>query len=224
MPLGGKAVNISPLRAPFLDAFDGGADSFGHVFKIGTGTTTIVENGQLVETVGADATEGGFPAGLNAGWGTLCKLSGDYDVQADYQLLEWPAANGITTRLSDGESSLGPQAYRESQTFGEHYAAFIGQSVTAVATLDTVGTLRVQRASSTATSSYLTGSGWVPIASGPTMLEPAIIDLDASSLGNRFAHQEVKIAWDNLRVNSGTLTCPEPAWEDDSPDWQSTSP
>ena len=222
MPLGGKTVNISPLHAPFLDAFDGGADPFGHVFEIGTGTTTTVQDGQLVETVAANATEGGFPAGLNAGWGTLCKVVGDYDVQADYKLLEWPAANGITTRLSDGESSLGPQVFRESQTSGEQYAAFIGQSVTVMSTLDTVGTLRVQRQGSTAISSYLSGSGWVPIASGPTTLEPAIIDLDASSLGNNFGHQEVKVAWDNLRVNAGTLSCPDLSWEDDAPDWQAT--
>ena len=37
---------------------------------------------------------------------------------------------------------------------------------------------------------------------------------------NRFVHQEVKIAWDNFRINSGTLSCPATWWEDDSPDWQ----
>ncbi|MDP9259378.1 MAG: hypothetical protein M3Q31_22895 [Actinomycetota bacterium] len=225
MPLGGKPLDISPLRAPFTDTFDnsGSADPFGHVFEIGSGTATSVENGQLVETVAANAVEGGPPFNnLNAGWGILCKLVGDYDVQADYKLLEWPATNGITATLSDAVSALGPQAYRESQTFGEHYAAFIAPTVTAVPTLDAAGTLRVQREGSTAISSYLGGSGWVPIASGPTALEPAIIDLEASSLANRFAHQEVKVAWDNLRINSGAMSCPIVSWEDDSPDWQAT--
>jgi hypothetical protein len=190
------------------------------VFEIGTGTATSVENGQLVETVAANAELSGHPFNnLNAGWGTLCKLVGDYDVQADYRLLEWPTENGISATLSDGESAFGPQAYRESQTFGERYGAFIGQSVAGVPTLDTSGTLRVQRAGSTATSSYLTSTGWVPITSGPTTVEPAIIDLESSG-GNGFAHQEVKVAWDNLSVNSGALSCPEVSWEDDSPDWQ----
>ena len=63
----------------------------------------------------------------------------------------------------------------------------------------------------------------MPIASDPTTLDPAIIDLEASSLGDRFAHQEVKVAWDNLRINSGTITCPGLSWEDDSPDWQAVA-
>jgi dipeptidyl aminopeptidase/acylaminoacyl peptidase len=222
MPLGSKPVDISPLRAPFVDSFDGGADPLGHVFETGSGTSTSDEGGQIVETVAANAADGGSPGDLNAGWGTLCKLTGDYDVQADYKLVEWPATNGVTARISDGESALGPQAYRESQTFGENYAAFTGESVTAVPTLDAAGALRVQREGSTAISSYLSGTSWVPISSGPTSLEPAIIDLDASSLGSRFAHQEVKVAWDNLRINSGALSCPEVSWEDDSPDWQAT--
>ena len=28
---------------------------------------------------------------------------------------------------------------------------------------------------------------------------------------------------DNLRINSGTVSCPLPTWEDDSPDWQAIS-
>ena len=34
---------------------------------------------------------------------------------------------------------------------------------------------------------------------------------------NRFVHQEVKVAWDNFRVNAGTISCDTPWWEDDSP-------
>jgi hypothetical protein len=60
----------------------------------------------------------------------------------------------------------------------------------------------------------------VPIASGPTRLDPAGLNLEATSFMDRFAHQEVKVAWDNLRINSGTLNCPTPGWEDDAPDWQ----
>lgn len=47
--------------------------------------------------------------------------------------------------------------------------------------------------------------------------------LVARAFMNRFAHQEVSIAWDNLRINSGTVSCPLPTWEDDSPDWQAIS-
>jgi hypothetical protein len=35
----------------------------------------------------------------------------------------------------------------------------------------------------------------------------------------RFVHQEVKVAWDNFRINAGTISCGTPWWEDDTPDW-----
>ena len=220
MPLHGKPVDISPLRAPYTDTFDasGSADPLANVFELGSGTTTSVENGQLVETVAADAKQGGPYNNLNAGWGTRCKLVGDFDVQADYTLLEWPATNGITATLN----AIGPgfQVFRESQTWGENYVSSLDSRVNAVPTLDSVGALRLQRAGTTAVASYLSNTGWVAIASDLTTVDPAIIDLEASSMDERFAHQEVKIAWDNLRINSGKLSCPTVLWEDDSPDWQ----
>ncbi len=52
---------------------------------------------------------------------------------------------------------------------------------------------------------------------------PASITLGANSATDRFVHQEVKIAWDNLRINSGTISCQIAWWEDDTPDWQAVS-
>jgi dipeptidyl aminopeptidase/acylaminoacyl peptidase len=101
LPLRGSPVSISALRAPFTDTFDvAHADPFGRPLLDGSGVTTSVENGQLVETVAAGAVEGGLYNSINAGWGMLCKLVGDFDVQADYKLLEWPATNGITATLN----------------------------------------------------------------------------------------------------------------------------
>jgi hypothetical protein len=41
-------------------------------------------------------------------------------------------------------------------------------------------------------------------------------------MNNFFNHQPVTIAWDNFRINSGTLSCGTTSWEDDTPDWQAT--
>jgi hypothetical protein len=110
--------------------------------------------------------------------------------------------------------------WRESQTWGENYATAIGPNVAAVPTLDPAGTLRLQRQGTTAIASYLGSSGWVPIATGPATLDPAIVNLESSSWDNHFAHQEVKVGWDEIRVNSGLISCPTVSWEDDAPDWQ----
>jgi hypothetical protein len=81
---------------------------------------------------------------------------------------------------------------------------------------------RLQRAGGTAIASYLNGATWAPIASGPIWTSPASISLGATSGMNFFSHQEVKIAWDNYRINSGSVACATTTWEDDSPDWQAT--
>jgi hypothetical protein len=110
-------------------------------------------------------------------------------------------------------------AIRESQAWGEQYSSWIPQNFSSTPTVDQSGTLRLQREGDTAVTSFWNGSTFIPIASGPTSTEPATITLGAASALNRFVHREVKVAWDNLRINSGTIDCGTPWWEDDSPGW-----
>jgi dipeptidyl aminopeptidase/acylaminoacyl peptidase len=221
---GSPSVDISTLRAPYLDTFNGGDSRFWQVITNGTGATNTEQNGQLVTTVAANSAEGGPYNEFETHWGTLCRLSGDYDVQADYRMLEWPAANGVQAALSAfaGPSNIGFMAIRESQVWGEQYSSWIPQDFVSAATADPAGTLRLQRQGNTAQTSYWNGSSWVVLASGPTITDPATITLGAGSNTERFIHQEVKIAWDNFRINAGTISCPT-WWEDDSPDWQAGS-
>jgi hypothetical protein len=218
---GSSPFDVSTLRAPYLDTFDGGDSRFWQVIVNGAGATNTEQDGQLVTTIAADSVEGGQYNNIETHWGTQCRLSGDFDVQADYRLLEWPSANGVQAALSSfaGPSNIGFMAIRESQAWGEQYGSWIPQDYTSIATGDLAGTLRLQRQGDTAQTSYWNGSGWVVLASGPTITDPATITLGAGSFMERFVHQEVKVAWDNFRINSGTIVCPTPWWEDDSPDW-----
>ena len=72
------------------------------------------------------------------------------------------------------------------------------------------GTLRLQREGSTAVVSYLSGSDLGADRLRPNHNSTGDLTLGANSGNGRFAHQEVKIAWDNLRINSGTISCPNP--------------
>jgi dipeptidyl aminopeptidase/acylaminoacyl peptidase len=220
VPLGGSPANISPLKAPFLDTFDTGDSQLWHPLQNGTGATSTEADGKLTTTLAADSVQGGPYDQIEADWGTTCRLAGDFDVQADYQLVEWPAANGVQVMFNAFDTTSGFFAIRESQTFGEQYSAWIPQLFTSQPTTDLAGTLRLQREGSTAVVSYLNGPTSVPIASGPTTTNPASITLGATSNMNRFVHKEVKVAWDNFRINSGTITCATTWWEDDAPDWQ----
>jgi dipeptidyl aminopeptidase/acylaminoacyl peptidase len=220
LPLGGSPVDVSAPRAPFLDTFDARLDGFGGVLaQDASGAQAVQSDGRIVATVPATAVQSGQYDFINAGWYSKCQLVGDFDAQADYQLLEWPAANGVSAQINAVYPN-GPLAMRESQAWGEQYTAWISPVATSLPTFDMAGSLRLQREGNTAASSYLSGSGWVPISSGPTALDPATINLEAQSIMNRFAHREVKIAWDNFRINSGTISCPNTWWVDNSPDWQ----
>ena len=117
---------------------------------------------------------------------------------------EWPAANGVQAIFAAFDTSnLGFFAIRESQVWGEQYSSWIPQSFISQPTSDQAGTLRLQRQGNTAVVSYLSGTNWVPIASGPTGTTPAST-VGMSSGMSRFSHQEVAIAWDNFRINSGS--------------------
>jgi TolB protein len=218
---GATPADVSTLRAPFLDTFDGGDSRFWYVIQSGTGAANTEANGQLVTTLAPDSVQGGQYDQIETHWGTQCRLAGDFDVQADYRLIEWPVANGVQAALSSfaGPSNVAFMTIRESQAWGEQYSAWIPQDFTSVATGDSGGTLRLERQGDTAVSSYWSGVNWISLASGPTATDPATISLGASSFMNRFTHQEVKMVWDNFRINSGTISCDNPWWEDDSPDW-----
>jgi TolB protein len=220
--LGGSPVDISPLRAPFIDTFDNSDTTLWQQFQDGgTGAMNTEANGKLTTTLRADSIPGGAFDSVGTHWGSYCRLVGDFDVQVDYQLLEWPAANGVQAIFASFDTAnSGYFAIRESQAWGEQYSSWIPQEFISQPTSDPAGTLRLQREGSTAVVSYLSGATWIPIASGPTTTSPASITLGASSGMNRFSHQAVTIAWDTYRINSGTISCPTLSWEDDSPDWQ----
>jgi len=221
---GSPPLDVSTLRAPWVDTFDGGDSRFWQVINNGKGATNTEQNGQLVTTLAADSVEGGQYNEIETHWGTQCRLVGDFDVQADYRLLEWPQANGVQAALSSfaGPSNIGFMALRESQAWGEQYGSWIPQDFVSVGAGDPAGTLRLQRQGDTAQTSYWNGSSWVVLASGPTITDPATVTLGASSFMGRFVHQEVQVAWDNFRINAGAISCGSPWWEDDSPDWRAS--
>ena len=106
---GSPPFDVSTLRAPWVDTFDGGDSRFWQVISNGKGATNTEQNGQLVTTLAADSVEGGQYNEIETHWGTQCRLVGDFDVQADYRLLEWPQANSVQAALSSfaGPSNIG---------------------------------------------------------------------------------------------------------------------
>ena len=67
---GSPPFDVSTLRAPWVDTFDGGDSRFWQVISNGKGATNTEQNGQLVTTLAADSAEGGQYNEIETHWGT----------------------------------------------------------------------------------------------------------------------------------------------------------
>jgi uncharacterized repeat protein (TIGR01451 family) len=176
----------------------------------------VSETNQRLEiTVGSGA--------VGAGILSKCSVSGDFDVQVDYVLIDWPAGNSHGLRLLARD--LGAASIeRRSDPELESYTFVTGGSANQTPTSDSTGSLRLTRTGSTLSGYYLNGSTWALVGSGSVPTGNTRINLDLGT--NDPAAPAVKAAFDNFKVNAGSVVCPPPPPEDadvaitktDSPD------
>ena len=199
-------LEAQPLARPYRDGFDGTMGRIWHTSGSGTGATLALANGKLEVLIRADAQGG---QGFGAHIGTNCKLQGDFDVQVDYELLGWPAGNGVQAFMNTyyGPAPNWESISRQSQPWGELYDARIAGSYSSTLTNDLSGTLRLTRSGGTLTASSRDGTDWRVVAARVAVLEPAVITLGAGSYDEGFANREVRIAFDNFSINRGSLVC-----------------
>ncbi len=221
---GGGDIDLAfpptPVTFPFSDDFDDDIRDVDHWNLLHDGTGGFVQdtNGRVELTLAADAepSSGPFPA-ISVRYGFQCLLSADYDARVDYELLDWPASNGAMVQMHAffADATIG----RQSQDWGESYAAFVPpSSFDSASTLDQSGTLRLVRTGPTYTSYYRSGDTWVELLSAPAGSSPVVLTLELVSHG-AFAHQQVKVAFDNFHLEASDVDCSSsaPDWH---PDWQ----
>ena len=74
-------------------------------------------NGRIEMSLPATSEDG--PGGVFGAWlESRCRLKGDFDIQTDYQLLEWPEANGVRIGLGLNLTNLGYITFAERVSFG----------------------------------------------------------------------------------------------------------
>ena len=223
MNLDGSAdTNLAfpPLSLPFpiTDDFNNNTRNVDlwSVLHDGTGGFVQWANGRLEMSIAADgASLDGSPIGLHVG--ANCLLSGDFDAEVDYQLLTWPAGDGvnvgITAFFTNGSID------RATNAFGDFYDAFLEPVFQSVPTEDQSGSLRLIRSGATITSYYRSpGGDWVQLASAPAQQTTAIVALAFKSY-SEFGHQEAKVAFDNFRLDATNVDCSS-VRPDYHPDWQ----
>jgi len=219
-PAGGSPTQVSTTpRAPLEENFDDGIrdSSLWHEI-VDPGAAIGETSGRLVVTIDGSAEPGGAYNQVDAHWGSQCSLPADYDIQIDYTLLQWPTPGGFYAALDAFFANAAVS--RHSAPWGDDYTAWSDGSGVGVPTSDLSGSFRLVRSGGWETGFYRSGgSDWIQILSAPAVLGDAVYGMGLSTPSSEFQHQTGRVAFDNFRLNSGELACPN-WWSDAWPDWQ----
>jgi WD40-like Beta Propeller Repeat len=210
-----------PPAAPYLETFDHNAinPAFWQLFDPGSSSSAAaLVNQRLEMSMNADAIGSGF-FGIQAA--SRCLLQGDFDLQVDYILLDWPTANGIRVALGAEPDNYVARSGATPTTGERYFAYFPAFGGAEVPTNDQQGSLRLVRSGISSTAYVLSAGTWTPILTATTNSAEEQITLTFYSSDFEFGHQNVKAAFDNFRLNNGTFdpaTCPD--LRNNFPDWQ----
>lgn len=215
--VGSAALVASPVTfadSTLSDDFNDNRTDVSRFINWGLGGPEAVEvNGRVEVTIPASSTGEIF----GAGYVSACALTGDFDLQIEYQLLQWPVQNGVRVSLYTGPNPWNEAVERISwgtsdpsfsfdPTTPEVYLMYANRAV--VPTSDTFGKLRLQRVNGVATAYYFTSGQWAQINTGSVPTDDihfyfAAYSHDAPGM---FGRQQVRVGFDNLIVQ-GTLNC-----------------
>jgi hypothetical protein len=207
--------------APLVDDFgDGYRDgSLWHVIS-DVGGSIFETGGRLVASIEADAQPGGQYSQIDEHWGSQCTLTGDYDFQVDYELLDWPAFGGMYAALQAffGNAGISRISNPFAPPGNQQYTSWNDGGFAALNTADTAGSFRLVRVGSVVTAYYRTAgsSTWQALFSGPAA-NPTVYGMGLWAQSN-FQHQLGRVGFDNFRLSSGALACPS-WWADAHADW-----
>jgi hypothetical protein len=187
----------------FHDSFDTLNEGFWSQKPLSPGTFADVRTGGLILTATADAQPDAGATTIAAGLVSRCALVGNYDLRVDYRLLEWPPENGVHLNFGTSSDAIG-----RLNTHGDAYFASFPPSAGGAATTDTSGTLRFVRSGRAVAGYYRHGDAWVEILRSESQRGGELLKLSISSADSDFSHREVQVAFDELRVARGLLSCP----------------
>ena len=177
----------------------------------GSGPTLAETNQRLEMRLPANAAGDPFGAEVTS----ACQVAGDFDVQVDYLLATWPQANGVRLGLAvnPGDSKVARISFVGGDGVpgypGEVYLTHFADGLNGITgTSDLSGKLRLVRAGGTLTGYYFGGGNWVTLHSGPVTGAAVTVVLRSWSHSQVFKHEEVRVVFDNYRVNRGTVICP----------------
>ena len=223
-----KTVTLaSTLFLPALPAISSAAiyDDFNlkgwYPASKGTGVSWGPANDRLEFNFSADAKNDPALKIFGASYVSSCHFTGDFDVQVQYMLIDYPANNGVRVSLGLGYSfladsglpgNIGVAAFgaRDDVAGGKGYFTDTESGISIKATTDTTGYLKLTRQGSVLTGYYYDAATqeWVMVGSSPTSMREASFYIGAWSHDAYFGDKPVKIAFDNVSINQGNCVDP----------------
>jgi len=173
----------------------------------------VQRNGRVEMTISADAVPYGTFQQLGGGYQVRCKFPGDFDTQVDYELLEWPPANGVSISLvaamhdrRDFPREIFPQVWRRSLPGKEQYHSYVVAGEVFVDTDDREGRLRIARRNNVFATYYWRRERWVKMDSA-ILPGNAEIAFTIGSGADVWAKHDVTAAFDNFVLYSSREDC-----------------
>jgi dipeptidyl aminopeptidase/acylaminoacyl peptidase len=213
-------------QAPYTDTFDRGeVDTSFWYTLVDPDSSLAVQDGRLVESIAGSAVPGGQFNQTATAIGSPCHLPGDFDMQIDYQLLQWPEHGGFFAALMGifGDINVArmsaPWAPPDNQSYNAWSNSSNGFSFATENTRATSGSLRITRVGSTGYA-YVRDSvaaDWRLLFFADGNSGEAIPQVSLFAQAATFGHEDGSVAWDNLKITSGQLSCPT-WWNDSWPD------
>ena len=203
-----EAVSTSP-SAPFVETFEDGVRDASLWHEIADpGASIGEEGGRLVASIAGTAIPGGPFNQVATHWGLQCTAAGEFDAQVDFELVTWPTPGGLFAGLSAIFADAG--IWRYSAPWGDNISSWIAPDGLGVPLTPMSASFRIVREGGT-TSTYVRAgsSGWTLVQSGAASAGAAVLAPSLSAPAAEFQHLDGRAAFDNFRLNSGELTCPD---------------
>ncbi|WP_319586312.1 hypothetical protein [uncultured Desulfobulbus sp.] len=201
-----------------VDDFNDGAmnTTLWTTFIDGIGPSATEVPGCVVVTIPADAHEADDPHSFGGGFKSAKCLRGDFDIQIDYTLTEWPSGSGVRVGMGLFPAHTGSLANVQRSSFGqvesgpiEAYATdYGGIGGGGVPTNHISGSLRFARVGNMLTAGVLVDSEWVEIYSAEFSTDDYYFAFTAWSHNYAFSHEPVEVEFDNFLMRYGELVDP----------------
>ncbi|HEY9073524.1 MAG TPA: hypothetical protein VIN67_05260, partial [Desulfobaccales bacterium] len=140
------------------------------------------------------------------------ELVGDFDVQADFDLLNWPTANGFNVSIETGGVDylqICRYSYSVSDTDKEGYLLNNNGTMTSDPTSDMSGKLRLKRTGDTIEAFYWQTNAWHSMGASTdsqfTANTRVHLYSDSGNPSRYIPGEVVKVAFDNFQVTNQYL-------------------